>query len=151
MGVMIVLAIIVILVGIGYISWKVKRLPETDSERGGGGKSTDESGTWYPAKVAGVTYENDDGSSRQGIIAKCVEGEELELIREPDNVYDPLATKVCRINGEQLGYVESDFAGNVARAIDEEHKTPKARVKALGKKDGTRYCVIEVNFKGAQQ
>jgi hypothetical protein len=56
------------------------------------------------AKVHGVSFKNDDGSSRQKIISRCNVGEELEIIPEPTNRHDHGAMKVCRKNGEQLGY-----------------------------------------------
>lgn len=55
-------------------------------------------------KVHGVTFNNDDGSSRQRAISRCKVGEELEIIPEPTNQYQSGAMKVCRKNGEQLGY-----------------------------------------------
>ena len=55
--------------------------------------------------VAGVSYDNDDGSSRQTIISRCKPGETLMLIREPDNKFDAGAIKVTRRNGQQIGYV----------------------------------------------
>ena len=55
--------------------------------------------------VAGVTHRNADGSKRQEIVRHCDIGELLQLVPEPDNRYDPKAMKVCRLNGEQLGYI----------------------------------------------
>jgi hypothetical protein len=59
-------------------------------------------------QVHGINYKNDDGSSRQAIIGHCCEGEELLLVPEPTNHFDPDAVKVCRKNGEQLGYWPAD-------------------------------------------
>ena len=57
-------------------------------------------------KVAGVSFVNTDGSSRQKIIARCHVGERLDLIREPYSRYDPEgAIRVMRRNHEQLGYI----------------------------------------------
>jgi hypothetical protein len=56
------------------------------------------------AKVHGVSFKNDDGSSRQKIISRCKVGEELDIIPEPTNRHDRGTMKVCRKNGEQLGY-----------------------------------------------
>jgi hypothetical protein len=77
----------------------------------------------YFASVAGVSYNNDDGSSRQTIISQCKPGEKLMLIREPDNRFDPAAIKVTRWNGHQIGYVPADIArnensGGLAHEID---------------------------------
>ena len=56
-------------------------------------------------KISGVTFTNSDGTSRQSIIQKCVVGERLLLVREPDNPIDPSAVRVCRLNGETIGYL----------------------------------------------
>ena len=59
-------------------------------------------------KVHGITHKNEDGSSRQDIIRQCWVGEELVLVPEPTNRYDPNAVKICRKNGQQLGYWKGD-------------------------------------------
>jgi hypothetical protein len=56
-------------------------------------------------EVHGEAQLNSDGTSRQDIIARCREGEYIELVAEPDNPADPEAVKVCRKNGEQIGYL----------------------------------------------
>jgi hypothetical protein len=56
-------------------------------------------------KVAGVTFDNDDGSCRQRVIARCSVGENLTLVPDPGNRFDSSAVKVVRSNGEQLGFL----------------------------------------------
>jgi len=58
--------------------------------------------------LRGVTYPNDDGSSRQTAIAKCVIGERLVLRAEPHNPHDRHAVAVFNVSGAQLGYLPSD-------------------------------------------
>ena len=64
-------------------------------------------------QVAGESRRNDDGSDRQAIIARCRVGELLRLEHEPDNPHDINAIRVLRQNGEQIGYLEREFAGQV--------------------------------------
>ena len=66
----------------------------------------------FRTHVAGVTHRNSDGTRRQAIIRKCSIGEKVDLVDEPDNKYDPNAIKVCRKNGEQLGYIPAGYACN---------------------------------------
>jgi hypothetical protein len=68
----------------------------------------------FYSQVHGIRHKNDDGTSRQRIIEACHEGEELVLVPEPDNRFDPGAIKICRRNGEQLGY----WSGNGRMARD---------------------------------
>ena len=70
--------------------------------------------THYPSLVAGVTYANRDGSSRQEIIQRCQPGEQVFLIAEPDNAVDPHAVAVQREDGAQLGYLPWELAERVA-------------------------------------
>jgi hypothetical protein len=67
----------------------------------------------YWCTVAGVRYKNDDGSSRQEAINQCQPREMLRLVPEPDNPVDPNAVKVCRENGQQLGYVPRQLAARM--------------------------------------
>lgn len=73
-------------------------------------------------KIAGVTFENKDGTFRQDVLAKCRIGEELSLVREPDNPVDRNAIRIMRCNGEQLGYVPAhvcmtDLAAELDKGI----------------------------------
>lgn len=49
---------------------------------------------------------------------KCSLGEELKLVPEPTNPYDPNAIKVCRTNGEQLGYLPAEQAARFTHDIE---------------------------------
>ena len=63
--------------------------------------------------VAGESHRNADGSDRQAIILRCRVGDLLVLEHEPDNPHDINAIRVLRQNGEQIGYLEREFAGEV--------------------------------------
>jgi hypothetical protein len=76
---------------------------------------------WLVA-VVGESFNNDDGTSRQAIIARCRQGEPMQLIREPDNKYDEDAIKVCRANGEQIGYIGRDDNYRFAEDLDRGHR-----------------------------
>jgi len=98
------------------------RKPEKNHSDGIGKVPVKMTGTYF-VSVAGVSYNNDDGSSRQTIISRCKPGETLRLIREPGNKIDPGAIKVTRRNGEQIGYVPAHIAhngdsGGLAHEID---------------------------------
>jgi len=63
--------------------------------------------------VVGESHRNADGSDRQTIIPRCQVGELLVLEHEPDNPHDINAIRVLRQNGEQIGYLQREFAGEV--------------------------------------
>lgn len=74
------------------------------------------------SKIAGVTHRNRNGSDRQMILERCSAREELRLIPEPDNRFDPNAVAVCRENGEQLGYLGRRLAEEMCGWMDKgEH------------------------------
>ena len=58
----------------------------------------------FYTKIRGVTFNNDDGVRRQKIIDQCSIGEDLILVPEPTCQFDPGAVKICRKNGDMLGY-----------------------------------------------
>jgi hypothetical protein len=70
---------------------------------------------WFWSKVAGVTHQNSDGTSRQEILKRCEARELLRLVPEPDNPVDRDAIAVLRQNGEQLGYLERRLARRDSR------------------------------------
>jgi len=83
-------------------------------------------GTFH-SKVAGVTFKNTDGSSRQDYIrAYCKQGMDLILKREPDNPYDNNAVGVwiksraliVFTSEVQIGYLNAEVAEEIADYID---------------------------------
>jgi hypothetical protein len=64
-------------------------------------------------KVVGVTNKNEDGSSRQTVIARCRPLEKLVLVHEDENPVDSNAIAVRRQNGEQMGYLAAKLAAEV--------------------------------------
>jgi len=85
------------------------------------------------AYVEGVTYANNDGSSRQEIIRNCKKGDELILLRDPSHPYGTDAVKVCAFKKPtllsrllrrkptlaQVGYLSKYVASKVSRLMDE--------------------------------
>ena len=61
-------------------------------------------------KIRGVSYKNPDGTDRQKIIKKCKKGEEVHLVREPDNPHDAACIAVFQMTGEQIGYIGKNIA-----------------------------------------
>jgi hypothetical protein len=89
--------------------------------------------------VAGVTYPNRDGSSRQTIIANCRTGERVVLEAEPDNPQHENAVRVLRKDGSQIGYIAprmtthlvADLAGFTAFVAGIDHGGPYLKVSLL--------------------
>jgi hypothetical protein len=67
----------------------------------------------YYTKVVGVTHANADGTSRQEIIVRCRQWEQLRFRPEPENPFDHFAIGVCRKNGEQIGHLNRELAETV--------------------------------------
>lgn len=66
----------------------------------------------FHTKVVGVTFEG-----RQGIVGSLQAGDELALLRQPENPYDAHAIAVCY--GElQLGFLRREIARELAPLID---------------------------------
>lgn len=74
------------------------------------------------AKVAGVTFPNDDGSERQDVIKRCRIGEQLILRHDAYNEYSIFATQVLRTNGEQLGHAPEYLAERISQEVEGGYK-----------------------------
>lgn len=63
----------------------------------------------YSSKIAGVTFDNTDGTSRQSLILKLKRGERLKLVDASSTEY-PEAIAVYNSSSEQLGFLPKDDA-----------------------------------------
>ena len=59
-------------------------------------------------KVVGVSFEG-----RQEVLARLQMGDRVWLEMEPTNPFDSNAIKVCRSNGEQIGYLNRHLASSI--------------------------------------
>src|SRR3984885_6527183 len=66
----------------------------------------------FNTKIVGVTFEG-----RQDLIAGLQPGQELELVRQPENAFDPNAVAV-HYGRLQLGFVRKPIAARIAPNID---------------------------------
>lgn len=76
----------------------------------------------FYSKVAGVTKNNKNGTSRQELLKKCQTKDRLQLIRDPENPYDKNAIKVCLATGEQIGFLRRELAEELAPKLDSGKK-----------------------------
>ena len=98
-------------------------------------------------KVVGVTFRNEDGSSRADVIASMNEDDSIILERDPFNEYDSNAVKVCVLkNGEkkQFGNLGRDLAATISPRMRRGEKF-KARITACGFYMDRPYCEIEID------
>jgi len=73
----------------------------------------------FYTKIVGVSFDNDNGISRQDLISEletvpCP----LELCRQPQNPHDENAIAVIDPKGRQLGYLSRNIAEQMAPMID---------------------------------
>lgn len=94
-------------------------------------------------KVVGVTFRNDDGSSRKDIILNMTQESPVSLEREPDNKHDVNAIKVIT-DGGQIGYIGKDYSAILAPYMDQGRQFI-ASVKSCGEYKNRPYCEITVN------
>lgn len=66
----------------------------------------------FHTKVVGVTFNNDDGTSRQAIIERCKPGEDIIIKPVPTKEY-PDAIGVFNKRGEQLGHLGAELASEI--------------------------------------
>lgn len=96
-------------------------------------------------KVVGVSFNNDDGSSRQVIISRhASEGGGLLLIPDPNNRYDPNAVGVWLDSPfKQIGHLSREIAEQLCEQAD-----MKAEIlQVTGRDKGALGVNIEITYK----
>jgi hypothetical protein len=97
--------------------------------------------------IAGVSFDNHDGRSRQQIIRREVKpGMSLVLRLELNNRVDPGAIAALTPGGEQLGYLHADLADQVHRWIECGYGV-SAQVVSTGRAGGYESLPIGVGFR----
>jgi hypothetical protein len=144
-----ILATIAIVIGVLLVVWVARaayRVSQPDWKPPEP-KGRTESKTFY-TKVAGVTKKNSDGERRQSIIKELSAGDRVNLIREPDNRYDPNAIRVDSSFGH-IGYIPADTAANnLASQMDRGHKVYAVISEITGGEQGkpTRGVNLEIKI-----
>jgi hypothetical protein len=84
------------------------------------------SGNRICTRVAGVTFDG-----RQAVIARLSIGEEILLMREPNNPYDHNAIRVECQNRRQIGYLNRHLAAMLATFFDAHYQPVPACIHCL--------------------
>ncbi|WP_298187823.1 HIRAN domain-containing protein [uncultured Pseudomonas sp.] len=81
--------------------------------------------------IAGESFENEDGTSRQDIIRKHAKpGMQVHLQREPENPHDTNAI-AAYLGDHQIGYLRSEVAERHAQGIDSGRLALYAEIKSV--------------------
>jgi hypothetical protein len=69
-------------------------------------------------------------------VQRCVVGEQIRLVREPNNPFSTTGTAImpCRLNGQTLGHVPAEISIDLAPAIDAGQKV-RAEVDWINQPD----------------
>ena len=94
-------------------------------------------------KVVGVTFTNEDGTSRQSIIKELKQSDTITLRREPTNKFDTNAIMVLADKG-QVGYIGKDYASIMASMMDTGAQF-SATIAEIGEYKGNYYLHILIN------
>lgn len=97
-------------------------------------------------RVTGVTFTNDDGSSRRAIIEEMSEIDTICLERDPYNQYDSNAVKVCVVKGGrslQIGYLEKKLASQISPKMRRGTEF-SATIVGCGIYNDRPYCEIDI-------
>ena len=111
----------------------------------------------FETHLAGSTFPNPDGTSRQALLEELHDlvpptapdetPLKVELEREPDNQYDENAIKVLH-GGRQLGYLPAPRAQALAFEMDREEPLVKIRAEITSispkNKNGNRSATLSI-------
>lgn len=73
----------------------------------------------FYSKVAGVTFENEDGVNRQELLSELSSGVKLELRLERENLYDKNAIEIYSSLGK-IGYIKGELAPYISALLNQE-------------------------------
>jgi single-stranded-DNA-specific exonuclease len=77
-------------------------------------------------RVVGVSFEN-----RQKVVELLTQREQVFLVRQPENSFDPNAIKVVRWDRQQVGFLNRELAKILAPRMDKSGRFIKAAVTRL--------------------
>lgn len=72
-------------------------------------------------KVVGVTFDNDDGTSRQEVVLSCSPGEMLDVKQCVESNY-PTSFGVFKKDGRMLGHISRELADDLYAFYKDNHK-----------------------------
>lgn len=106
----------------------------------------------FSLPAIGERHDNEDGSSRQAELALCSPGEEVLLVREPQNPHDRMAVAVFSCRGIKVGYLKRDRAVWVGSKIDRGYdvRAIVQRVKGAHLEGATLGLVMRLNMEGEE-
>lgn len=104
----------------------------------------------FSLPAIGEQFENEDGTSRQAELALCCPGEEVRLVREPNNPHDAMAVAVFSCRGVKVGYLKRDRAVWIGSKIDRGYdvRAIVERVKGAHLPNAQLGLVMRVNMEG---
>lgn len=102
----------------------------------------------FSLPAVGEWFDNDDGTSRQAELARCERGEQVQLVREPENPHDRMAVAVFSCRGIRVGYLKRDRAVWIGSKIDRGYdvRAIVERVKGAHLPDATLGLVMRVSM-----
>lgn len=104
----------------------------------------------FSLPACGEWFDNEDGTSRQEELALCRPGDEVQLVREPDNPHDRMAVAIFSTRGIRVGYLKRDRAVWIGSKIDRgyEVRAIVERVKGSNLPGSALGLVMRVSMDG---
>lgn len=84
------------------------------------------------SKVAGVTFPNEDDTERQAILKLCTPGEDLILQNDAYQEDGVFATKILRMDGQQLGHATEYLAEKIASQLEDGYNVVGTLTEVTG-------------------
>lgn len=100
--------------------------------------------------IAGTSFDNPGGRSRQALLSALGPGDSLRLVREQGNPHDPRAVLCCALGGQILGYIPAAVAEGLSADMDGGSFASAEVVAVRGGTAGkpSLGCAIRVRIEG---
>lgn len=95
------------------------------------------------ANVAGITFPNDDGSSRQEIVSRMNKGRKIRLRDAATDEY-PESIAVFNCQNEQLGHLPKEVAEYVRQKVSDLSEIQASVCESGVGRSGNHYCTLRL-------
>ena len=121
-----------------WVAFDANQAKSADKNSGEFSRENDDIRFSVSSRVKGTSFT--DAYSSKDLMNKVQKRAKVDLVREPDNKFDPNAVKVM-IDGQHYGYVERAKAADIAKKLDEGAQLQAVISRVFGRDDKKTFAI----------